>query len=87
MSKKPGRAQGARAQTTEADAERLLQLEREVAGAQEESRRAGRRSNSLEQQLTAAVAQLEQAHIELHRRHETVRQKTRTLYLIEHRPA
>jgi signal transduction protein with GAF and PtsI domain len=29
------------------------------------------------------VAQLEQAHVELHRRHEALRQKVRTLYLIE----
>jgi hypothetical protein len=31
----------------------------------------------------AAVGQLEQSHIELHRRHEALRQKTRTLYLLE----
>ena len=78
-----GRARGAQSQVTEADAERLVHLEREVAGAQEETRRAARKANSLEQQLTAAVSQLEQAHIELHRRNETLRQKTRTLYLIE----
>ena len=78
-----GRARGAQSQVTEADAERLVHLEREVAGAQEETRRAARKANSLEQQLTAAVSQLEQAHIELHRRSEALRQKTRTLYLIE----
>lgn len=78
-----GHARGAQSQTTEADAERLVHLERDVAGAQEDSRRAARKANSLEQQLTAAVAQLEQAHIELHRRNETLRQKTRTSYLIE----
>ena len=33
--------------------------------------------------MTAAVGQLEQAHVELHRRSESLRQKTRTLYLIE----
>ncbi|MBX9929554.1 MAG: GAF domain-containing protein, partial [Gemmatimonadaceae bacterium] len=37
----------------------------------------------LEQQVTAAVGQLEQAHIELHRRSENLRQRTRTLYLID----
>ena len=31
----------------------------------------------------AAVGQLEKSHIELHRRHEALRQKTRTLYLLE----
>ncbi len=78
-----GRARGAASQSSAADSERLLQLERDIAGAQEEGRRAGRKAASLEQQLTAAVAQLEQAHIELHRRNESLRQKTRTLYLIE----
>jgi len=78
-----GRARGAVSQATAADTERLVHLEREVAGAHEEQRRAGRKAASLEQQLTAAVAQLEQAHIELHRRNESLRQKTRTLYLIE----
>lgn len=78
-----GRAKGAATQLSAADAERLVQLEREVATAQEDARRANRRSASVEQQLTAAVSQLEQAHVELHRRHETLRQKVRTLYLIE----
>ncbi len=78
-----GRARGAVAQANPADSARLVQLEREIAGAQEEGRRAARKATSLEQQLTAAVAQLEQAHIELHRRNEALRQKTRSLYLIE----
>ncbi|MBC7895983.1 MAG: GAF domain-containing protein [Cytophagaceae bacterium] len=78
-----GRARGAVSQTSEHDAERLVHLERDVAGAQEEARRASRKATSVEQQLTAAVSQLEQAHVELHRRHETLRQKVRTLYLIE----
>ncbi len=78
-----GKARGAATQATPADAERLVQLEREVAGAQEDSRRAARKAASMEHQLVAAVSQLEQAHIELHRRHETLRQKVRTLYLIE----
>ena len=81
-----GRARGAAAQADPADpadAARLVQLERELASAQEEGRRATRKSASVEQQLTAAVAQLEQAHIELHRRNEALRQKTRSLYLIE----
>ncbi|MGQ0647697.1 MAG: GAF domain-containing protein [Gemmatimonadaceae bacterium] len=79
-----GRARGAASQAASAaDSERLVHLERDVAAAQEDARRAGRRAASVEQQLTAAVAQLEQAHVELHRRHETLRQKVRTLYLIE----
>jgi putative methionine-R-sulfoxide reductase with GAF domain len=63
--------------------ERLLVLETETAKAKEDARRATRRAEAVEQQVTAAVGQLEQAHVELHRRSETLRQKTRTLYLIE----
>ena len=68
---------------TGADPERLLTLEREAANALEDARRAGRRAEAVEQQVTAAVEQLEKAHIELHRRSESLRQKTRTLYLID----
>ncbi|HEX6600653.1 MAG TPA: GAF domain-containing protein [Gemmatimonadaceae bacterium] len=68
---------------TGADPERLLTLEREAAKALEDARRAGRRAEAVEQQVTAAVEQLEKAHIELHRRSESLRQKTRTLYLID----
>ncbi len=78
-----GKARGVASQTNAADAERLVHLEKSIATAQEEARRSGRKAASVEQQLTAAVSQLEQAHVELHRRHETLRQKVRTLYLIE----
>jgi len=64
-------------------AEQLLALEKESAKFKEEARRATRRAEAVEGQVQAAVSQLEQAHIELHRRGEGVRQKTRTLYLIE----
>ena len=57
--------------------------ERESASAAEEIRRASSRTQMLEQQISAAVAQLEQAHVELHRRHEQLRQYSRTLYLID----
>jgi signal transduction protein with GAF and PtsI domain len=60
-----------------------LHLEQELQKAEESARRANHRAHSSEQQLMAAVGQLEQAHIELHRRHEALRQKTRTLYLLE----
>jgi putative methionine-R-sulfoxide reductase with GAF domain len=66
-----------------ADPERLVALERETAKALEEARRAAKRADAVEAQVTAAVDQLEKAHIELHRRSETLRQKTRTLYLID----
>lgn len=57
--------------------------ERATAAAAEEVRRATRRSQQFEEQLGAAVGQLEQAHVELHRRSEALRQRTRTLYLLD----
>ena len=78
-----GRARGAAQRTGDDDAARAVRTEHELAAREEESRRAAHKVTSLEQQLTAAVAQLEHAHIELHRRSESLRQKTRTLYLIE----
>ncbi|MBA3671388.1 MAG: GAF domain-containing protein [Gemmatimonadaceae bacterium] len=65
------------------ESERLVALEREVARATEEARRASRRAAAVDAQVSAAVEQLEKAHIELHRRSEALRQKTRTLYLID----
>jgi hypothetical protein len=65
------------------DASRAVSLEREAAKAAEEARRSTRRAEAVEQQITAAVDQLDRAHIELHRRSEALRQKTRTLYLID----
>ncbi|MEP6991354.1 MAG: GAF domain-containing protein [bacterium] len=65
------------------DPERLVALEREVAKSMEEARRASRRADAVEATVGAAVEQLEMAHVELHRRSETVRQKTRTIYLID----
>jgi signal transduction protein with GAF and PtsI domain len=68
---------------TPAENARIVSLEREAAQAGEDARRAQRKAHAIEQQVAAAIGQLEQAHIELHRRSETLRQKTRTLYLIE----
>ena len=65
------------------DAQRAIALEKDAAAAREESRRSQRRLQALEQQVAAAVEKLEHAHIELHRRSEAVRQKTRTLYLLD----
>ncbi|MGQ0539074.1 MAG: GAF domain-containing protein [Gemmatimonadaceae bacterium] len=62
---------------------RIVHLERETARTAEDARRATRRAAEAEQHLTAAISQLELAHIELHRRSESLRQKTRTLYLVE----
>lgn len=69
--------------TPSVDVMRAVQLERDFAAAQEAARRALHKSNSLENQVAAAVEKLEQAHVELHRRSEALRQKTRTLYLLE----
>jgi hypothetical protein len=65
------------------DPSRAVSLEREAAKAVEDARRSARRADAVEQQITAAVDQLDRAHIELHRRSEALRQKTRTLYLID----
>lgn len=65
------------------DPGRLVTLEREVARWTEDTRRATRRADAVEATVGAAVEQLEMAHIELHRRSETLRQKTRTIYLID----
>jgi len=72
----------ARADGTDAATAAVAQ-EREVARVAEEMRRSNRRLAALDHQLTAAVGQLEQAHVELHRRSEALRQRTRTIYLIE----
>jgi hypothetical protein len=66
-----------------ADPERLVALEREIAKTMEDARRANRRAEAVEATVGAAVEQLEMAHIELHRRSEALRQKTRTIYLID----
>ena len=58
-------------------------LQADAARAMEEVRRAARRADLAEQQIASAVGQLEQTHIELHRRSEALRQRTRTLYLLD----
>lgn len=60
-----------------------LAREREDAKRAEEIRRNARQLTVLEQQLMASIGQLEQAHVELHRRSEALRQRTRTLYLLD----
>jgi hypothetical protein len=60
-----------------------FEAERQAAKAAEEQRRTVRKLAALEHQLTASIGQLEQAHVELHRRSESLRQRTRTLYLID----
>jgi hypothetical protein len=65
------------------DPARIVALERSAARASEDARRALRRADAVEQQVAAAVSQLQQSHVELHRRSEMLRQKTRTIYLID----
>ena len=69
--------------TAHGDQSRTVSLERELASAREDARRASRRAEAVEATIGSAVEQLEKAHIELHRRSEQLRQKTRTLYLLE----
>jgi hypothetical protein len=73
----------ARGAAEAAQAGRVVRQEREAAKSAEETRRAAARLRALEQQVTAAVGQLEQAHLELHRRSEALRQRTRTIYLLD----
>ncbi len=63
--------------------EQAVALQVESARIEEEARRALRKAELAEQQLMAAMGQLEQSHAELHRRSEALRQRTRTLYLID----
>jgi hypothetical protein len=76
-------ARGEADRLPEARAAAEVAIERAAAQAAEDVRRATRRATQLEEQLGAAIGQLEQAHVELHRRSETLRQKTRTLYLLD----
>ncbi|MEP6493582.1 MAG: GAF domain-containing protein [bacterium] len=65
------------------DSARIVTLERELAQASEDARRALRRAEAVEATVSSAVEQLEKVHVELHRRSESLRQKTRTIYLID----
>jgi putative methionine-R-sulfoxide reductase with GAF domain len=69
--------------TTSVTPEHIVALQAESARAEEEVRRAQRRVELAEQQVMAAVGQLEQGQLELHRRSEALRQRTRTLYLLD----
>jgi hypothetical protein len=66
-----------------ADPQRVVQLERELANALEQVRRTQKKTDAVEATVSTAVEQLEKAHVELHRRSEQLRQRTRTLYLID----
>jgi putative methionine-R-sulfoxide reductase with GAF domain len=65
------------------DSARVVELERELTRAHEEVRRTRRKADAVEATVGNAVEQLEKAHIELHRRTEQLRQRTRTLYLLD----
>ncbi|MEX2154362.1 MAG: GAF domain-containing protein [Gemmatimonadaceae bacterium] len=66
-----------------AEPARVVHLERELANALEQARRAQKKIDAIEGTVSAAVEHLEKAHVELHRRSEQLRQRTRTLYLID----
>jgi len=66
-----------------ADPQRVVQLERELSNTMEHARRTQKKVDAIEGTVATAVEQLEKAHIELHRRSEQLRQRTRTLYLID----
>lgn len=69
--------------TDGADRARVVHLEREASRIEEDARRFQRRAEGLQKQLEAALGQTEQAHIELHRRNEELRDRERTVYLID----
>ena len=75
--------QGGSTPTGSATSERVVALERELAKAEDLMRKATRRADAVEATVSSAVEQLEKAHIELARRNDQLRQKTRTLYLID----
>ena len=65
------------------DSALVVAFERELARATEDARRALKRAETVDATVASAVEQLEKAHVELHRRSEAVRPKTRTIYLID----
>ncbi|MGH7679458.1 MAG: GAF domain-containing protein [Gemmatimonadaceae bacterium] len=65
------------------DPARVVELERELTNALELARRTQKKVDAIEGTVSTAVEQLEKAHVELHRRSEQLRQRTRTLYLID----
>lgn len=65
------------------NASRVVSLERELAQATDDARRALKRAAAVDATVGSAVEQLEKAHVELHRRSESLRQKTRTIYLLD----
>jgi GAF domain-containing protein len=77
------RLMAAKGTPTSADSARVVALERDLARATEDARRALKRAEAVDATVASAVEQLEKAHVELHRRSEAVRQKTRTIYLID----
>jgi GAF domain-containing protein len=77
------RLMAAKGTPTSADSTRVVALERDLARATEDARRALKRAEAVDATVASAVEQLEKAHVELHRRSEAVRQKTRTIYLID----
>jgi putative methionine-R-sulfoxide reductase with GAF domain len=66
-----------------ADRARIVELEKQLVNAGEDVRKTHRRAEAVEATVTSAVAELEKAHVELHRRSEQLRQRTRTLYLLD----
>jgi hypothetical protein len=64
-------------------ADDLLDLERQLSAAVEQARQATRRADAVDATVSTAVEELEKAHVELHRRGEQLREKSRTLYLID----
>jgi len=72
----------ASASPVEGDAARIAELERLLAAANDELQRRTERLQAVEDQVSQAVAKLEQAHVDMHAQGETARSSANTLYQI-----
>jgi len=72
----------ASASPVERDAARIAELERLLAAANDELQRRTERLQAVEDQVSQAVAKLEQAHVDMHAQGETARSSANTLYQI-----
>lgn len=71
------------ASPTERDAARIAELERLLSAANDEIQRRAERLHAVEDQVSQAVAKLQQAHVDLHTQTELARLRADVIYQIE----
>lgn len=71
------------ASPTERDAARIAELERLLSASNDEIQRRAERLHAVEDQVSQAVARLQQAHVELHNQTELARLRADVIYQIE----